>query len=203
MKDKYIIIVILFLIAVLFLYNYQENITSDSGKTLSDEALQNIASVYGNKDGTVTFNNVKITGNVNSPTQKYNMKLQDDGNLCIYDVSGNKVSCMGTDGFINPTNPKLGFGDSKYYAALQTNGDMCVNNGKGAGGNLACVGNSGLLGVRLCDLAGTCIAPNNIQSVSGINNNGVNINGHNLTIKQWGSVPNALWVGKNVVGFIA
>jgi hypothetical protein len=60
MKDQYIIIVILILIAVLFLYKYQENITSDSSKTLSDEALQNIASVYSDKNGTVTFNNVKV-----------------------------------------------------------------------------------------------------------------------------------------------
>jgi uncharacterized ion transporter superfamily protein YfcC len=63
MKDQYIIIVILILIAVLFLYKYQENITSDSSKTLSDEALQNIASVYNNKDMTIT--NLKVTGTFN------------------------------------------------------------------------------------------------------------------------------------------
>lgn len=131
------------------------------------------------------------------------MQLGDDSNLCIYDNSGNKVSCMGTDGFINPTNPKLGFGGTNSYVALQSNGDMCVNNGKGAGGNLACIGNSGLLATRVCDLGGTCIAPNNIQSISGINNNGVNINGHNLTVKPYGAVTNALWVDGNIVQFLA
>jgi len=53
---------------------------------------------------------------------------------------------MGTDGFINTTNPKLGFGGTGYYVDLQSNGDLCVNNGKGANGNLACIGNSGFIG---------------------------------------------------------
>lgn len=41
------------------LYNKKENITSDSGKTLSDEALQNIASVYNNKN--LTVSNLTVT----------------------------------------------------------------------------------------------------------------------------------------------
>jgi microcystin-dependent protein len=57
---KYVIIGIIILLALLFLYDKQENITStDSGKTLSDEALQNIASVYNTQNMTVT--NLNIT----------------------------------------------------------------------------------------------------------------------------------------------
>lgn len=66
MVKSHIIIVLLFVIIIILimnLYNKKENITSDSGKTLSDEALQNIASVYGDSKNTVSFNNVNITGN--------------------------------------------------------------------------------------------------------------------------------------------
>jgi len=66
MEKSHIIIVLLIIIIILVmnLYNKKENITSDSGKTLSDEALQNIAKVYGDTSGTVSFNNVNITGNL-------------------------------------------------------------------------------------------------------------------------------------------
>jgi cytoskeletal protein CcmA (bactofilin family) len=51
------VVIIGLLILVLYkLYNKQENLT------LSEEAVQNIASVYADASGTVTFNNVKITG---------------------------------------------------------------------------------------------------------------------------------------------
>jgi microcystin-dependent protein len=66
MEKTHIIIILLIVIIIILvnnLYNRQENITSDSGKTLSDEALQNIASVYGDSKNTVSFNNVNITGN--------------------------------------------------------------------------------------------------------------------------------------------
>ena len=121
----------------------------------SNEAVQNIASVYADTSGTATFNNITVTGKTYSPTQKYYTQLGDDGNLCIYDMSGNKVSCMGPSGFINPTNPVLGFGGTGYYVDLQSNGDLCVNNGKGAGGNLACVGNSGVLTPKISNLSGS------------------------------------------------
>lgn len=110
MKDKHIIIVILILIAVLFLYKYQENITSDSEKTLSNEALQSIASVYntqnmivtnlnatnqtnlkdtkisGNLDvsGSITGN---VTGNLTSANGKYSLNISDDGKITLYNDS--------------------------------------------------------------------------------------------------------------------
>lgn len=62
MEKSHIIIVLLIIIIIIFvmnMYNKKENITTDSGKTLSDEALQNIASVYNNKNLTVT--NLTVT----------------------------------------------------------------------------------------------------------------------------------------------
>lgn len=61
---KYVIIGIIILLALLFLYDKQENITStDSGKTLSDEALQYIASVYNTQNMILT--NLKVTSSFN------------------------------------------------------------------------------------------------------------------------------------------
>ena len=56
--NKYYIIFAIIIIAIIFLYNQKENITSDSGKTLSNEALQYIASVYNTQNMTVTNLNV-------------------------------------------------------------------------------------------------------------------------------------------------
>ena len=123
----------------------------------SNEAVQNIASVYADTSGTATFNNITLTCKLYSPTQKYYMQIGDDGNLSIYNNSGNLQSSIGTSGFINPTNPKLGFGGTGYYVDLQTNGDMCVNNGKGAGGNLGCIGASGVLTPKISNLSASRI----------------------------------------------
>jgi len=165
-KNILIVVLLLFVLLLNYKYNKHENFTTEQ----SNEAVQNISKVYADTSGTVSFNNVNITGKIYSPTQKNYMQLSDDGNLYIYDKNGNKITSIGTNGFINPTNPTLRYDDTGYYLAMQTDGDMCVNNGKGASGNIACVGNSGLLGVRLCDLNSNCIAPNNIQSISDIQN---------------------------------
>ena len=62
-----IYIYILILIAILFLYNKQENAGNVGGTTtpptLSNEAIQNIASVYNNQN--MTVNNLNATGNIN------------------------------------------------------------------------------------------------------------------------------------------
>ena len=101
MKDKHIIIVILILIAILFLYKYQENITSDSGKTLSDEALQTIASVYNTQNMIVTnlnatnqtlLKDTKISGDLNvSGTIIGNVTGNVTGNL-TGNVSSNTIN---------------------------------------------------------------------------------------------------------------
>jgi len=72
--NKNIIFGLIIILAILFLYKKQENAQSDSGKTLSDEALQNIASVYNTQNMTITnlittnlanIKNAQISGNLN------------------------------------------------------------------------------------------------------------------------------------------
>lgn len=111
-KQIIILILVIFIIFIILTYRNQENITSDSGKTLSDEALQTIASVYNtqnmivtnlnatnqtnlkdtkisgnlNVNGIITGNVTgNVTGNINSPNMQYILKMQDDGNIVIYD----------------------------------------------------------------------------------------------------------------------
>ena len=91
MKTKYIIALIIILIAILFLYKQRENLDASG---LSNEALQNIASVYNNQNMQVT--NLKVTNDMNvsgkisvpklcSPNGNYCVSMQDDGNLVVYD----------------------------------------------------------------------------------------------------------------------
>ena len=60
------IIIIALVVFVYMLYIKKENMTvSGTMSSLSNEAVQNISSVYSETTGTATFNNVHITGNVN------------------------------------------------------------------------------------------------------------------------------------------
>jgi microcystin-dependent protein len=69
-KTKNNIVLLVLAILVIYIgwnmYNKRENMT------LSEEAVQNIASVYAEKSGTVSFNNVKVTGNLEVDTS-FNM----------------------------------------------------------------------------------------------------------------------------------
>ena len=60
---KYVIVLIVVLLAILFLYNQKENLDASS---LSNEALQNIASAYNTQNMSVT--NLKVTGNLDVGT---------------------------------------------------------------------------------------------------------------------------------------
>jgi microcystin-dependent protein len=70
MKNKYIIIGLIILVGLLFLMQNKEHAGSTS-LALSNEAVQSIATVYANTNGTATFNNIRansdlnITGNLN------------------------------------------------------------------------------------------------------------------------------------------
>ncbi len=60
MRNRDIIIILLVILAVTYyLQQRPENLDASS---LSSEAIQNIASVYGNTSGTAVFNNIKVTG---------------------------------------------------------------------------------------------------------------------------------------------
>ncbi len=61
MEQKYVIIAIIIIVVVLFLHNKSEHMNPTQ---LSNEAIQNISSVYANTTGTATFNNLKANGAV-------------------------------------------------------------------------------------------------------------------------------------------
>mgnify|MGYP003335599150 CR=1 FL=1 len=131
MKDKYIIIAILILIVILFLYRKQENITStDSGKTLSDEAVQNIASVYNTKNLTV---DKLTTPKISSPNGKYYLAVQDDGNLVLYDNSGNaKWDSVSAKNMQNKYEAgKLPSANGQFVAIMQNDTNFVVYNNGG------------------------------------------------------------------------
>ena len=60
MKTKHIIIGLIIVLVVLFFVQKKEH--AGSTQPLSNEAIQNIAKVYADTTGTVTFNNIKTNG---------------------------------------------------------------------------------------------------------------------------------------------
>jgi len=122
--NRQFIILIIIILTILFLYKTQENITSESGKTLSDEALQNIASVYNTQNMIVTnlnatnqaiFKDTKMSGNLNvSGTITGNVVGNLTGNV-VGNVVGNVT------GNINSPN-------SQYILKMEDgkNGDNLV-----------------------------------------------------------------------------
>ena len=88
MKLKHVLIIILFILIVIFLYNKQEHLDATT-PPLSNEAIQNIASVYNNQNLVVT--NMNATGTIRG---KYIGDLSGNvtGNLSgnvTGDLSGN------------------------------------------------------------------------------------------------------------------
>jgi hypothetical protein len=122
---NYIIIALIIVIAILFLYNKQENLTPQS-----EEAIQNISKVYADKNNTVTFNNIRILGNidisgninssgnvsatningllvggVSSLNKKYTINMQDNGDMGIYDnTAKSNVAALGINGIFGNNN---------------------------------------------------------------------------------------------------
>ena len=85
MKTEYILALILILIAILFLYKQRENLDASG---LSNEALQNIAKVYGDKDGIVSFNNMNVTGKING--SGYN--IDSSGNITSANITSGNIT---------------------------------------------------------------------------------------------------------------
>ena len=64
--NREIIIITLIIILLIFViyYKKQENLSSETSNNLSNEAVQNIASVYGEQTKTLNINNLNVTGNL-------------------------------------------------------------------------------------------------------------------------------------------
>ena len=105
--NKRDLLIIIFIISVFFiLYKKQENFGNSqcSCTTQSNQAIQNIRSIYANKDGTVTFNNVRITGKleVDGSTQLNNLNAQQIGTSHI-----NTSQINGSNWYINGTEMSI------------------------------------------------------------------------------------------------
>jgi hypothetical protein len=61
-----LIVIIIGIIIIFLFYNSSENFTTTTNSLLATEACQNVASVYADVSGTVQFNNINTTGNINS-----------------------------------------------------------------------------------------------------------------------------------------
>jgi hypothetical protein len=111
MTYKNIIIILLLLLLLFILYKYNKN--SEHFASPSLEAIQNISSVYADKQNTAYFNNLSIQNNLQTNSLKTNsLQVSDDmdisGNI---DISGNvningnggtiKISTVNTETLIN------------------------------------------------------------------------------------------------------
>jgi len=79
------LIIILLVVIIFIIYNKQENLDASS---LSNEALQNIAKVYGDKDGIVSFNNMNVTGKING--SGYN--IDSSGNITSANITSGNIT---------------------------------------------------------------------------------------------------------------
>ena len=109
-------IIILFIIVIIILYllnNRKENAGNVSATSLSNEAIQNISSVYANTTGTASFNNLVVTGAF-TPAGWKGMIVMWSGSLTV--VPTGWALCDGQNGTpdltgkfiigINPTDGK-------------------------------------------------------------------------------------------------
>lgn len=162
MNNKILILILILVIIVLyFLYEDQENLDSTSTtQNLSNEAIQNIASVYNNQNMKVT--NLESTGilkgniinasSINTSenitaknvygtlssdnSNNYVVNMQSNGDLCIYDKTAKKnIWVAGKNGTVS--SPEY-----KYIANMQDNGDLCVLD-TSTGKNIWCGGKNG------------------------------------------------------------
>jgi hypothetical protein len=111
-------VIILLLLAILFLYNNQENLDATI-PPLSNEAIQNIASVYNNQN--MKISNLEATGIIKG---KFNGDVSGNltGNL-IGDVTGNLIGDVSGNTKGNLLSP-----NGKYKLSIDDNGKLHVKN---------------------------------------------------------------------------
>ena len=135
---KYFIVIIVILLALLFLYKERENLDASG---LSNEALQNIAKVYGDKDGTVTFNNVKITGNLDvNGVSNLNGGANSGGTLTAGKFTADKcyVNTINASGDITANNLIANGGISSKGNISASNNTITLYDGNiGINGNIS------------------------------------------------------------------
>ena len=116
-EHKVIVVVLLIIIGFLFFNNQSEHVDNVAPQTLSNEAIQNIVSVYANTTGTSTFNNLNVTNNLKSSSLDVSGNTNIRGALSIngiieIDSSGN-ISTLGNIS-ANKIIPKVSNNIAKY-----------------------------------------------------------------------------------------
>jgi hypothetical protein len=121
METKYIIIGLLIILVVLFLMQKKEH--AGSTQALSNEAVQNIAKVYADTNGTATFNNIKNTGDATFNGIKNTGTLTTNGEASFASVTNLKGGGKGD------IQTHLPFWDGKNYirGPTQIDGDTTIN----------------------------------------------------------------------------
>ena len=130
-----IIIILLIIVVLLFLYNKQEKLDATLNSPLSNEAIQNIASIYNNQNLQVT--NLKVTNDISangkitipklcSPNGTYCLSMQNDGNLVVYDKDLiPKFGSIQAQQAIDKYNSgQLWSADGKYKVIMQNDGNL-------------------------------------------------------------------------------
>ena len=141
MKTKHIIIGLLILMIVLFLMQNKEHAGSTASVKLSNEAIQNIATVYANTDGTATFNNIKATGTATiggnayfGGVTQFHSSVKDRGTFFPWTDGRNYIRGMtNIDGESNLSGPTNLFGTTTMHGEVRANGDLYYTKLKGKG----------------------------------------------------------------------
>jgi hypothetical protein len=119
-NKQYVIIGLIIFLILLFLYDKKENITTESGKTLSDEALQYIASVYNTQELIVT--NLTATNNIKAVNINSNVIGNVTGNV-TGNITGNVTGNVTGDTKGNLLSP-----NGKYKLSIDDDGKLHVKN---------------------------------------------------------------------------
>ena len=172
---------IILVILIYIIFNLREGFdVSGTTSTLtpqSNEAVQNIAKIYADASGTVTFNNIRILGNVDvSGITTLNNKLNVTGETTVGNLKGQNIY----GDLYGNLYGELSSPSRKYKISMQNNGDVSIY-GVDEQRNVAAIGKTGIYGVnggvmvnsviasKYCDQTGTkCYALNTDGDIPGI-----------------------------------
>jgi hypothetical protein len=172
-----IIIALIIILAILFLYNKQENLTPQS-----EEAINNIASIYSNTDKEVTFNNVNVTGKTS-----LNGKTALNGDTTLGgNINGKNFGYVNETGNINTT----GTITTKLLKADNATLTTCALTSGNIGA--AAFNNNGINGPNWYISNAT-----NTLSVDKII-----LGGHTLDVRNWGNIPDVLHLNGRPIRFV-
>ncbi len=141
MKTKHIIIALIIILVVLFFFQKKEHVESTSSSNLSSEAIQNIAKVYADINGTTIFNNIKVTGKVSGKTTMNDDVLFNGNTTFKSSVAGSPTHFPHSDGknyirgttiidgdttFSKSITGNIFSPNGQYYLSVEDNGTLVL-----------------------------------------------------------------------------